>query len=241
MLNDIRLDRLLCVDIETVPAAPDFDSLSDEMKALFELKSGSRVPEGKSLADHYLDRGGIWAEFGKAVCVSVGFLRQGKDGRQFRVKSFAGDDEAKLLREFADLIGSHYKDPGVDKICGHNVIEFDVPFLCRRMLINGIPLPGMLKDLHAKKPWEVPLVDTMDLWKFGDRKNFTSLRLLTHILGIATPKDDIDGSDVGHVFWKLKDVPRIVQYCQKDVVAVMQVILRFREEQLLADNEVVIT
>jgi hypothetical protein len=228
------------VDIETVPGARTFDSLSDEMKALFDLKAGTRRPEDRPLTEYYHDRGAIWAEFGRVVCISAGFLHQANGARQFRVKSFAGHDEARLLTTFADLIASHYKDPGEDKLCGHNIIEFDIPFICRRMLINGLTLPEML-NLHAKKPWEVPLLDTMDLWKFGDRKNFTSLRLLTHVLGIATPKDDIQGSDVGHVYWELGDLPRIVTYCQKDVVAVMQVLLRFRGEQLLADSEIVIT
>jgi hypothetical protein len=136
------------------------------------------------------------------------------------------------------MVTGYFKDPH-DKFCGHNIIEFDVPFLCRRMIINGIDLPAMM-NLHSMKPWEVPLVDTMDLWKFGDRKNFTSLRLLTHILGISTPKDDITGSEVGHVYWELGDIDRIVTYCQKDVVAVMQVLLRFRREAMLQDSEVII-
>lgn len=240
MLNAIKLDKLLFIDIETVPAAARFDDLSDEMRALFELKVGRWKPEDKSLADYYQDRGAILAEFGRVVCISVGFLRETNGQRRFRVKSFAGKDEKAVLGSFAELLREHYTDKEEDKLCGHNVIEFDVPFICRRMLVNGIKLPGML-NLHAMKPWEVPLIDTMDLWKFGDRKNFTSLRLLTSILNIPTPKDDIQGSDVGKVFWELDDMPRIVTYCQKDVVAVAQIMLRFRNERLLNDGEIILT
>jgi hypothetical protein len=210
------------------------------MKALFELKAGRWLPEDKTLPEYYLDRGAIWAEFGKVVCISVGYLHRDGGARQFRVKTFGGKEELNVLYGFADLISKHYNDPVEDKICGHNIIEFDIPFVCRRMLINGIRLPAML-NLHAMKPWEVPLVDTMDLWKFGDRKNFTSLRLLTHVLGIASPKDDIQGSDVGHVYWEQDDLQRIITYCQKDVVAVMQVLLRFRGEKLLDEHEVILT
>jgi len=240
MLDQLRLDKLLCIDIETVPGAHHFDDLSGEMQALFELKTGRWKPEDKTLAEYYLERGGILAEFGRVVCISAGFLNTSNGSRQFRVKSFAAETEADLLSAFGQLLAEHYRNRDEDRLCGHNVVEFDVPFICRRMLVNHVPLPAML-NLHAMKPWEVPLVDTMDLWKFGDRKNFTSLRLLTAILGIPTSKDDIQGSDVGHVYWELNDLPRIVSYCQKDVIAVMQIVLRFRGQKALTEDEIVFT
>ena len=106
------------------------------------------------------------------------------------------------------------------------------------MVIHGIELPRVL-NLFGKKPWEVPHLDTLQLWKFGDFKHYTSLSLLTEILGIPSPKDDIDGSDVAQVYYKEKNLARIVRYCEKDVLSLAQVILRFLSKPLLKEDQIV--
>jgi len=172
----------------------------------------------EDLETSYFERSGIYAEFAKIVCISVGYFRT-KDQviEDFRTKSFYGHDEKVLLSEFTELLTKYFSDPGKDALCGHNLKEFDVPFICRRLLIHRLPFPNMLQ-IQGKKPWETNhLFDTMEMWKFGDRKMYTSLDMLSHIFGVPSPKDDIDGSLVGRVYWEEKDLDRIVKYCEKDV------------------------
>ncbi len=235
MLEEIKPEDILFLDIETVPSYPSFSEGSPEIQKFWELKSRSlRETEDQSPADIW-SRAGIYAEFGKIVCISVGFILQ-EDGKTgFRSKSFYGDDEKQLLEEFAVLLNSHYKDPR-KRLCAHNGKEFDFPYIARRMVINRVPIPSIL-DTAGKKPWEVQHLDTMELWKFGDRKSFTSVALLTHILGIPSPKDDIDGSEVGRVYWEEKDLDRIEKYCRKDVLAVAQIYLRFKGLPLIEHEE----
>ncbi|GGB77936.1 3'-5' exonuclease [Flavobacterium suaedae] len=235
MLEKIRLDNILFLDIETVPEQEAFDALDEETQKLFDLKTQYQRRDGETPEEFY-ERAGIWAEFGKIVCLSAGFFTFKGDIRHFRVTSFIGD-EPKILRDFNNLVNNHFSQPQ-HIMCGHNAKEFDFPFLVRRMVIHGIPLPNKL-NLFGKKPWEVPHLDTMELWKFGDYKSFTSLKLLTKILGIPSPKDDIDGSEVGHVYYVEKDIDRIVTYCEKDVIAVAQILLRFRREDLLIEDEII--
>ena len=151
--------------------------------------------------------------------------------------SFYGEDEVQLLNDFADLLNSHFNVSG-HVLCAHNGKVFDFPYIARRMLIQGLQLPRML-NIAGKKPWEVPHLDTMELWKFGDFKNYTSLNLLAHVFGVPTPKGDIDGSQVGRVYWEEGDLDCIERYCKKDVVTVAQLTLKFRGEQLLEESEVV--
>lgn len=235
MLEKIRLENILFIDIETVPEQPDYSLLDDELKELYTQKTAYQRKDDVS-AEAFYERAGIWAEFGKIVCISAGFFTFRNDIRHFRVTSFFGEEE-KILRDFSNLLNNHFGQPQ-HILCGHNAKEFDIPFIARRMIINRVPLPGKL-NLFGKKPWEVPHIDTMELWKFGDYKSFTSLKLLTKILGIPSPKDDIDGSQVGHIYHVEKDIDRIVIYCEKDVVATAQILLRFRREALLVDDEVV--
>lgn len=235
MLEKVRLENILFIDIETVPEQPDYNLLDDELKELYAMKTAYQRKEDVS-AEEFYERAGIWAEFGKIICISAGFFTFKNDIRHFRVTSFFGEEE-KILRDFSNLINNHFAQPQ-HILCGHNAKEFDIPYIARRMIINSVPLPGKL-NLFGKKPWEVPHLDTMELWKFGDYKSFTSLRLLTKILGIPSPKDDIDGSQVGHVYHVEKDIDRIVTYCEKDVIATAQILLRFRREALLVDDEVV--
>ncbi len=234
MLDKIKLEHILFLDIETVPQEEFFNQMDPEMQTLWEQKTQYQRRDEFSPEEFY-DRAGIWAEFGKIVCISVGYFQVKGDIRNFRVTSFFGE-EKQLLKDFNNLLNNHFSGPQY-VLCGHNIKEFDIPFIARRMIINGVSLSGKL-NLFGKKPWEIPHLDTMELWKFGDFKHFTSLKLLSKILGIPSSKDDIDGSQVGEVFYKEKDIDRIVTYCEKDVVAVAQVMLRFRNEDLLIPDEI---
>lgn len=222
------------LDIETVPEYEDFTALDEVTQELWAQKSRYQRKEEAEPAEFY-QNAGIWAEFGKIVCISAGyFIRKGQT-RNFRVTSFHGD-ELKILKEFRILLTEHFGSPS-QLLCAHNGKEFDFPYIARRMIINGISLPGKL-DLFGKKPWEVPHLDTMELWKFGDYKHYTSLKLLAHVLGIPSPKEDMDGSMVRDVYYKEKDMDRIITYCELDVITLAQVFLRLRNEPLLEDSEI---
>ncbi len=235
MIEKINLANILFLDIETVPEASDFNALDPEMKDLWEHKTQYQRKE-EYTPEAFYDRAGIWAEFGKIVCISVGYFTFKGDIRHFRVTSFFGE-ERQILHDFSNLLTNHFNQPQ-HVLCGHNAKEFDIPFLARRMIINQMPIPNKL-NLFGKKPWEIPHLDTLELWKFGDYKHFTSLKLLTKILGIQSSKGDIDGSQVGHVFYIEKDIDRIVTYCEKDTIAVAQIFLRLRREDLLIEDEIV--
>lgn len=234
MIEKINLENILFLDIETVPEQENFSALDAEMQSLWELKTQFQRKEEFTPEDFY-ERAGIWAEFGKIVCISVGYFTFKGDIRNFRVTSFYGE-EIKILKDFSNLMNNHFSQ-AQHLLCGHNAKEFDIPFIARRMIINQIAIPSKL-NLFGKKPWEVPHLDTLELWKFGDYKHFTSLKLLTKILGIPSSKGDIDGSQVGHVYYVEKDIDRIIVYCEKDVIAVAQIFLRFRREDLLVEEEI---
>ena len=235
MIQKIRLENILFLDIETVPEEANFQSLDDEMKQLWEQKTQYQRKDDYS-PEAFYDRAGIWAEFGKIICISVGYFTFKGDIRKFRVTSFWGE-EKKILHDFINLLNNHFNQPQ-HVLCGHNAKEFDIPFIARRMIINQIAIPNKL-DLFGKKPWEILHLDTLELWKFGDYKHYTSLKLLTKILGIPSSKGDIDGSQVAHVFYIEKDIDRIVTYCEKDTIAVAQILLRLRREDLLIEDEII--
>ncbi|WP_420592692.1 3'-5' exonuclease [Robiginitalea biformata] len=235
MLRKIPLRNILFLDIETVPEAASYDDLSEEARELWELKSRYRRKEEYTAAEYY-ENAGIWAEFGKIICISAGYFTGSGKQREFRIRSFTGEEEG-LLRDFGGLLEEHFSSSG-KMLCAHNGKEFDFPYLARRMLIHGIPLPPSL-NLFGKKPWEIPHLDTMELWKFGDFKHYTSLRLMAHVLGIPSPKDDIDGSMVRDVYYEEQDLDRITQYCERDVVTVAQVFLRLRNEGLLTEDQII--
>lgn len=234
MIKRINLEHILFLDIETVPQHQYFDELDDASKVLWKQKSQYQRKEDFS-AEEFYERAGIWAEFGKIVCISVGYFVIKGDIRNFRVTSFYGD-EVKILNDFKSLLESHFYKP-CHLLCAHNGKEFDFPYIARRMIINRIDIPFKL-DLFGKKPWEVPHLDTLELWKFGDYKTYTSLKLMAHVLGIPSPKDDIDGSEVRGVFYEENDIDRIVVYCEKDTVTVAQILLRLRNEDILNPHEI---
>lgn len=234
MIHKLNLENLLFLDIETVPETKYYSDLSEDKQKLWDSKSKYQRKEDYSPEGFY-DRAGIWAEFGKIICISVGYFTEVNSVRRFRVTSFYGDEHGLLL-EFKALIETHFSKPK-HLLCAHNGKEFDFPYIARRMVIHKISLPLKL-NLFGKKPWEVPHLDTLELWKFGDFKHYTSLKLLTSVLGIPSPKDDIDGSEIFRVYYEEKNVERIVTYCQKDTIAVAQVILRLRGETVLEADEI---
>ena len=237
--NDFRsvdLDTILFLDIETVSQYPNFSELTEDTQKLWEKKSQRIIEEGKTAADCY-PKAGIFAEFGKIVCISVGYIKTLDNTRTLRIKSFYGEDEKKLLTEFNALV-SKYFNTYEHYLCAHNGKEFDFPYIARRTLIHGLTIPSCL-DTRGMKPWEVKHFDTLELWRFGDFKNYTSLETLTHIFNIPSPKDDITGAQVGEVYWNEKDVKRIATYCQKDVVAIVQLFLRFKNEKLIEEENII--
>jgi len=236
MLEQIDLTKILVLDIETVPQTESFDELNDTWKDLWLKKAQLlKKEEGQTDLDIY-PRAGIYAEFGKIVCISCGFFVREGNQYAFRIKSFSSENEIEILEGFTHLVNHHFSGPGFS-LCAHNGKEFDFPFIARRCLLNALPIPQPL-NIAGKKPWEVNLLDSMELWKFGDYKSFTSLVLLATAFGIPTPKDDIDGSMVGMVFWKEKDIERIKTYCQKDVITVAQILLKYKLQPLLETHQI---
>ena len=230
-----KLSNILFLDIETVPQEENWNSLSKTIQELFEQKTKYQRKD-EFTSEQFYERAGIWAEFGKIICISVGYFVDVEKNKQLRLTSFYGDDEHQLLSDFKVLLDTHFANK-TNVLCAHNGKEFDFPFIARRMIVHQIELPKKL-NLFGKKPWEVPHLDTLELWKFGDYKHYTSLKLLTSILGISSPKDDINGSEVAHVYYKEKDLQRIVVYCEKDTIAVAQILLRFNNEALLKEEDI---
>ena len=234
MLDNIRIEDVLFLDIETVPVVESIEMLEPRMQTLWDKKS-KQFRTAEQTANDVYERAGIYSEFGKIICISVGYIKE-KDPYALRLKSFYGDDEKIILSEFSAMLTKFSKSNRESLLCAHNGKEFDYPYIARRMIINRMPIPELL-DNAGKKPWEVKLLDTMELWKFGDYKNYTSLDLLTSVLGIPTPKDDIDGSMVAGIYYNEKDIERIVRYCEKDVLAIVQILLRYMNKPLVtAEN-----
>ncbi|MBP7184966.1 MAG: 3'-5' exonuclease [Saprospiraceae bacterium] len=244
MVEQFDINSILFIDIETVPLVGSFEELSDPLQELWGNKCKSILKKSEDLsydeiAATFSERAGIFAEFGKIICISVGFVRS-KIGEEsiLRLKSFHGNNERKILEDFSAMLEKNFNSPSKHFLCGHNLREFDIPYICRRMVINRLHLPDML-NISGKKPWETKhLIDTLELWKFGDIKNYTSLKLLCAVMGIASPKDDIDGSKVGAVYWEDNDLERIATYCEKDVLAVVQVFLSFSRINTLAEHQI---
>jgi 3'-5' exonuclease len=223
MLNEINLNKVFIVDIETVPLYESFNQMPAPFQELWDQKTKLQRKNEFTAAEFY-ERAGIWAEFGKIICISIGFFIN-RNGRQnLQVESYYGHDETSVLSNFTQFLSEQKADI---QLCAHNGKEFDFPYLCRRILINGINIPIQLQ-IAGKKPWEINHIDTMELWKFGDFKNYTSLNLLSNVFNIPTPKDDIDGSMVRENYYCDRNLPRIVSYCEKDVITTAQILLRFK-------------
>ena len=231
MLNNIDTSKILFLDIETVPQVYRFQELNDTSKYLWNKKTKYLQEKDQLSAEEVYEKAGIYAEFGKIICISVGFLIQAKGEMQIRLKSFSSLNEKKLLQDFIDLLNTHYNHNSYI-LCAHNGKEFDFPYISRRLLVNEMKLPILLNNA-GKKPWEINNIDTLDLWKFGDYKHYTSLELLTNIFNIPTPKDDIDGSQVAKIFYEDQDIDRIINYCEKDVIATIQLFQKYRGQDLI--------
>ena len=232
----IKMNNVLFLDIETVPQKEFWTEVPETTQELFTKKTSYQRKEEIAAEDFY-ERAGIWAEFGKIICISVAYFTEKDSQRNLRVTSFSGDDEKQILVDFKKLLDTHF-NKAFHVLCAHNGKEFDFLYIARITIVHQIELPSKL-NLFGKKPWEVPHLDTMELWKFGDYKHYSSLQLLTTILGIPSPKDDIDGSEVANVYYKEKDLDRIVNYCEKDTIAVAQLLMRFNNEKLVEEHEII--
>lgn len=236
-MQNIAVENLFFIDIETVSCSENYELLTDEWKELWTEKINKALPDNITPEEYYPRRAGIMAEFAKVVCISFGYIKTENGKSQLRIKSFYSEDEKEILEKFIDTV---CQMQAKNNWCftGHNIKEFDIPFLCRRILVNNISIPDCF-NFQAMKPWDVPVLDTLHLWRFGDYKHYTSLKLLAATLGVPSPKDDIDGSKVGEVYWSEKDLQRIALYCQKDVATVANIILRFKNLPLLSEEQIV--
>lgn len=224
------IEKILFLDIETVPLVYRYDDLNETLRDLWDRK----WQHNRDISpEQQYTKAGIYAEFAKVVCIGLGYYQEGK----FRVTTLTSADEKEILVQFSEFLAGNFSGPQ-HLLCAHNGREFDFPFLCRRLIINGLPLPRLLQ-LQGLKPWEVPHLDTMDMWKFGDYKSFSSLNLLAHIFGIPSPKDDMDGSKVAQTFYEDNDLERIAEYCKKDVITLARVYSRFAGINVPADQDVI--
>ncbi len=225
-----QFSNIFFIDIETVPIVPDYNLLSSGLQDAW-LKKAKTIKgvdtDHTDLLKLFSDKAGVFSEFAKVVCIGFGSISHSGEVWKMRLKSICNEDEKQLLTDFADILSRFTAYHSDLRFCGHNIKEFDIPFLCRRMLINGIPLPGCMQ-LSGKKPWEISHLDTLELWRFGDYKNYTSLALLAEVLGIPSPKDDMDGSMVADAFWNEKALDRIGEYCLKDVLTSARVFFRMK-------------
>jgi len=228
---------ILFLDIETVPQESTFSELSERFQLLWAKKAKFISTKEKPNPEDVYERAGIYAEFGKIVSISVGYFVSNNQVTSLRIKDFSSKEEKEILLDFKRLIDTKFKGKNL-KLCAHNGKEFDFPYIARRMIINNIKLPNCLQ-LSGKKPWEIPHLDTLEMWKFGDFKHYTSLELLATIFNIPTSKDDIDGSQVYNVYYNDNDLSRIAEYCKKDVAVLAQVYLRLSSKPPLNDSQIV--
>ena len=244
MIYNVNVEKILFLDIETVSNKLSFKDLDETFQTLWKIKCRSIIRDNDAKIDDdqaellYRERAGIFAEFGRIVCISVGILKKEDGVMKLRLKSYKGDDEKVLLQEFSAMLNKFYFNPDTHYLCGHNIKEFDIPFICRKIVLHGLEFPELL-NIVGKKPWEVKyFLDTMELWKFGDYKSYTSLKLIAALFGIPSPKDDIDGSEVGMVYWQEKDLDRIARYCEKDVLTVVQVFMKYSLNPIIDPNDI---
>lgn len=226
----LELGKILFMDIETIPLKYQYADLDEKSRKLWDSKW--RNFKDVEVALQYA-KAGIYAEFAKVICICAGYF----SGKEFKLKAFYGEDEALVLREFKSALEKPHSDSGYI-LCAHNGKEFDFPFLCRRMLIQGISLPKVLQ-IQGRKPWEIPHLDTLEMWKFGDYKNYTSLDMLASVFEIPTPKDDMDGSQVARVYYEDKNLERIKEYCKLDVITVARVYQKMQAIEAVKDEQII--
>lgn len=235
-IYDADPSKIIYIDIETTPATKNFSDLPELLQGLWDKKTASDRTEEVSLSDFYDQRAALYPEFGRIVCISVGILQPSPTGWKMFTKSYCSEDECALLMEFNMFLNKYWLS--APAFCGHNIKEFDMPYIAKRMMINHLR-PHSSLDVSGKKPWEISFIDTLELWKCGSYRGGASLELLTAVFGIPTPKDDIHGYEVRGVFYDEGDLDRISTYCQKDVVATAQVLLAMRGEQIIPESNIV--
>ncbi len=241
-MYNIRTEDLIVIDIETAPCFPAFENMPEIWQNLWDEKTQKARPEEITASQFYPLRAGVMAEFAKIVCISIGYFIK-EQNLKLRIKSFYGDDEKKILQDFLATVTKIESFNNKWCFAGHNIKEFDIPFICRRLVINSMRIPPYL-DFQNMKPWETNIVDTFQYWRFGDYKHYTSLKLLAAAMGVPSPKDDIDGSMVGELYWSGTEeerkisMKRIAVYCQKDVVTTANIILRFKNASPVHPDDV---
>ena len=222
-----ELRDILFLDIETVAATSNYDSLAERLKIQWARKASFFKQKSDDATDEslYHERAGIYAEFGRVIVIGMGKFAENDGGEMIlKTKVLADHNEFNLLSAFKAILDK--MDPGA-RLCAHNGKEFDFPYLSRRMLVHSLALPSQL-NLSGRKPWEIPHIDTLDMWKFGDHKNYTSLDLLAALFNLPTSKGLMDGSQVNAVYYNEQDLEKISAYCLGDVVAVAQLYLRLK-------------
>ncbi|KEO72836.1 3'-5' exonuclease [Anditalea andensis] len=221
--SDLR--NILFLDIETVSQTGRLEELDTRLQSEW-LKKHQQIIKDENISpeDSYFQKGGIYAEFGQVICVGVGYYvyNPDEDKLHFRTKTFGAASENEILWQFRELLEKKRWT-----LCAHNGKEFDFPYLCRRMLVNQIPLPDVLQ-LAGKRPWEIRHIDTLELWKFGDYKHYTRLELLAALFGIASSKEDIDGSQVNETYYKDQGLDTIRLYCLRDVEVTARLYLAYQ-------------
>lgn len=232
-----ELSDVLFLDIETASVEPNFDLLPERLQEEWNKKERliNKSEEDINPGSLFFEKAGIYAEFGKVICIGVGYFKFDKDKEKlsYRTKSFASDSEYDALFEFSELLRKKQWT-----LCAHNGKEFDFPYLARRILINRIPLPEPLQ-MAGKRPWEIRHLDTLELWKFGDYKHYTRLELLAAVFDIPTSKEGIDGSQVNDAYYNQKDLQAIREYCLRDVLVTAQIYLAFQGLPPEIDFEIV--
>ena len=230
-----NLHEILFLDAETAPQYKSYDDMPERMQKLWDKKFDAvrkieGYDESVTSREKYYDRN-VFAEFNKTVCLTVGMLYD--KNTKLKVKSFYGHDEKKLLIDFIELL----KKPEIKTLCAHNGKEFDFPLLCKRMIIHGIHIPPILQ-ISGKKPWEISLLDTKEMWKFGSYKDSVSLDLLAAVLGIPSPKDELKGADVAKAYWIEDRIEDIKNYCERDVKTLANIALRISGNEIVSDENI---
>jgi predicted PolB exonuclease-like 3'-5' exonuclease len=223
--------KTLVIDIETVPCVKSWNTLPEAMQLHWLKKMEHLVlsdEEKQDAAFCFENRAGIYAEFGKVICIGLGlFTSNEKKPSKIRLKALYNHDEKALLAEFSNTLKAFQKINKDLVFCGHNIKEFDIPYLCRRFIIQGLQMPEMMQ-FGGLKPWQVPLEDTLHLWRFGDYKHYTSLDLLASALDVPSSKTEMDGSEVAERYWKEDQIKEIADYCLQDVYTTSLVYLKLK-------------
>jgi predicted PolB exonuclease-like 3'-5' exonuclease len=245
MFTPTQLEKFLFFDIETSGLESNYERLSEKMQELWSKRSeilrnqlGEKYPDNKDKSDSDLFelKSALQAEFGRVVCISFGKIKFVEDEPTIQIISVQDEDESVLLKKAFDIIIKMSKI-GV-KLIGHNVKRFDIPFLCKRGIINSLELPAPLQ-VWDKKPWEISITDTSELWSFGAwQEGFASLDLLATVLGIDSPKEQMNGSEV-HGYYYSGRIEEITEYCERDVITLAQILLRLSNLNLIDKQSII--